>query len=316
MPDTTNCTILRLGTRGSLLARAQSRLVADLLERHHPDVRVELTLFRTSGDQIAERPLYELGGKGLFTKELEQALLAGKIDLAVHSFKDMPVTMPLVEQSALVVAAVPPREDPRDVLISAGATSLRELAPGARIGSGSLRRRAQILTLRPDVRVEPIRGNIDTRLRKLREGQFDAIVLAMAGLKRAGLLDLQIMHVIDPAEILPAPGQGALALQCRRDEGRMIELLSVVNDPATATCVGAERELVRLLDGDCHSPIGALAELASDGLHLRAAVGRRDGRPPVVVASASGLPDDPERVANQAFEMLSARGVRGLLQGR
>ncbi|HZK82336.1 MAG TPA: hydroxymethylbilane synthase, partial [Humisphaera sp.] len=252
---------LRLGTRGSLLARTQSGIVGRMLEQAHPGLTIELITFKTSGDQITERPLHEFGGKGLFTKELEQALLAGQIDFAVHSYKDMPTTMPLVEQEELMVVAVPVREDFRDVLVANRAITIAELPQGAKIGTGSLRRRCQLLSRRPDLIIEPIRGNIDTRLRKQREGQFDAIVLAMAGIRRVGLFDSQTMLPIGPDDLLPAPGQGALALQCRRSDSRTRELLMVLMDERTAVCVKAERELVRLLNGDCLSPIAALGEI-------------------------------------------------------
>ena len=305
--------ILRLGTRGSLLARAQSGLVARWLEERHAGLKVELVLFRTSGDQIADRPLHEFGGKGLFTKELEQALLAGSIDFAVHSFKDVPVTMPLVEQDDLIVAAVPARQDPRDVLVSGGGLSIRELPEGARVGTGSLRRRCQLLALRPDLRVDPVRGNIDTRLRKCFSGDYDAMVLAMSGLKRAGLFDAAKMRPIDPSELLPAPGQGALALQCRRADERTGEYLAVLDDPIARACVSAERELVRLLEGDCHSPIAALAEQAGDGMTLRAAVGGRDGTPPVIGAFDRAAAQDPPRLARLVYSTLARQNVKALL---
>lgn len=299
--------VLRLGTRGSLLARAQSGMVASWLEERHPGLKVELILFRTSGDQITEKPLREFGGKGLFTKELEQALLAGSIDFAVHSFKDVPVTMPLVDQSELVIAAVPTREDPRDVLIGARARSIEGLAAGARVGTGSLRRRAQLLGRRPGLAVEPIRGNIDTRLRKLAAGEYDAVILAMAGLKRAGLFDATAMSAIEPDILLPAPGQGALALQCRRDDAVTRDLLLALNDTTSAAAVAAERELVRLLEGDCHSPIAALAEPGENGWTLRAAVGGRDGTPPLITARAAG--NDPAELAHDAFQKLRSQGA-------
>jgi len=207
-------TTLRLGTRGSTLALAQSNLIIDSLKRLHPTLRIDITTFKTSGDQIADRPLHELGGKGLFVRELEQALLDRKVDFVVHSFKDVPVTMPLVEQTNLIIAAVPPREDVRDVLISTRGTSIKELPPNAKIGTGSLRRRCQLLALRPDLKIENIRGNIDTRIRKLQSGDFDAIILALAGLKRANLFDATFMHPIPLDDFLPDAGQGALAIQC------------------------------------------------------------------------------------------------------
>ena len=307
--------VLRLGTRGSLLARAQSQLVADALERLHPNLKVELRIFKTSGDQVQDRPLHEVGGKGLFTKELELALLAGEVDFAVHSFKDVPVTMPLVDQTDLVIAAVPEREDPRDVLASrTGARSLADLPAGARVGTGSLRRRCQVLAARPDVVVEPVRGNVDTRLRKMEEGRYDAVILALAGLRRTGLFDGARMAALDGRELLPAPGQGALALQCRREDARTRELLSPLHHGPTATRVAAERELVLRLEGDCHSPIAAVATLEAGELVLRAAVGARGGEPPVVSAGAQGGAGNPSEVAEAVFRSLRDQGAVPLLR--
>ncbi|HWE01763.1 MAG TPA: hydroxymethylbilane synthase [Tepidisphaeraceae bacterium] len=306
---------LRLGTRGSLLARTQSGIVALALEQAHRGLQVELITFKTTGDQITERPLHEFGGKGLFTKELEQALLAGRIDFAVHSFKDMPTTMPLVEQDELMVAAVPAREDCRDALVGAGAMSIGQLPRGARVGTGSMRRRCQLLHRRPDLAVEAIRGNIDTRLRKQREGQFDAIVLAMAGIRRVGLFDSQTMLPIEPHDILPAPGQGALALQCRRDDVRTRMILSALMDESAALCVAAERELVRLLKGDCLSPIAALAEMRDGRLRLRAAVGARGGALPVIFAVGESAVDRPLDAAAQAHASLVEQNVESILHG-
>jgi hydroxymethylbilane synthase len=315
MATLSDCFVLRLGTRGSLLAQAQSGWVARQLEQAHPGLRVELTVVRTSGDQIAERPLHEFGGKGLFTKELEEALLAGSVDFAVHSLKDVPVTMPLVEQQALIVAAMPAREDPRDVLVSMAAYSLDALPKGAKVGTGSLRRRCQLLARRPDLQILPIRGNIDTRIRKLKSGAFDAVILAAAGLKRSGLFDHSIMRPIDADEMLPAAAQGALSLQCRRDDDRTRSLLGALMDPATEVRITAERELVRLLNGDCHSPIAAFAELRQDELTLRAAVGARGGDTPVLTAASSGPAANPGAVAQQVFDILRQQNVMQLLHG-
>jgi hydroxymethylbilane synthase len=311
----TSETVLRLGTRGSLLAQTQSRSVAGDLEKLHSGLRVELVIVKTSGDTIQNRPLHEFGGKGLFTKEIEQALLANSIDLAVHSFKDVPVTMPLVEQSELIIAAVPKREDPRDALISEKASALEQLPPGSRVGTGSLRRRCQVLAMRPDLQLEGIRGNIDTRIRKLKDGEFDAVILAMAGLRRATLFDSDLMYPIDINQLLPAPGQGALALQCRRDDARTRELVTAMNDQVTQGCVTAERELVRLLQGDCHSPIAAMAEVEEDSMTLRAAVGARGGEPPVIRAQSAGPVNDPPAIATAVFTKLAAQGVQKLLHG-
>jgi len=313
-------TPLRLGTRGSLLARAQSQLIAADLQSRFPGLRIELTIFKTSGDRITDRPLHEFGGKGLFTKELEQALLDRQVDFVVHSFKDVPVTMPLVATTDLIVAATPPRQDPRDVLVSReGFRSLKDLAQGARVGTGSLRRRCQLLAIRPDLRVEGLRGNIDTRLRKLREGDYDAIVLAAAGVIRAGLFDTAAMSPLD--EMLSAPGQGALALQCRRDDPRTREILSALHDEVTDICVAAERQVVQGLNGDCHSPIAALAIVqgpsigSEHSLLLRACVGGRDGVPPIVEAAASGSLSQPRPVADQVLQELRAQGAARMLSG-
>jgi hydroxymethylbilane synthase len=306
---------LRLGTRGSMLAKVQSGQVADELEKRHPGLHVELCIYKTTGDQIADRPLSEAGGKGLFVKDIEQALLDQQVEFAVHSFKDVPVTMPLVEQENLVVAAVPPREDVRDLLISLKARALAELPPGARVGTGSLRRQAQLLALRPDLQVEAIRGNIDTRLRKVQEEQFDAIILAMAGIKRAGLFDSEIMTPIDLVDMLPAAGQGALSLQCRRDDQQTRQLLSVLHEPLADACVRAERQLVRLLDGDCFSPIAAHGRISDGQLELRAAIGRHGGGLPLLRAEMAGPAGDPEAVAAEVFARLLCQGVRSHLHG-
>lgn len=307
-------TTVKLGTRGSTLARMQSQLIADAIESTHPGVIVELVVIRTGGDQVTDRPLADIGGKGLFTREIEQALLAGEIDLAVHSYKDVPVTQPLVDVSELVIAAVPPREDPRDALISIAAASIAQLPAGARIGTGSQRRRAQLLAIRDDLQILPIRGNIDTRLKKLQSGEFDAILLAMAGLKRSRLFDSTFMNALPIDQVLPAAAQGALALQCRSDDPATRRLLAALDDPATRRCVDAERRLVQLLDGDCHSPIAALAEIADQRFTLRAAVGGRNGELPVLTANASGSPDEFEKIVQEVNNGLQSQGARSILQ--
>lgn len=232
---------------------------------------VEIVHITTTGDRVQDRPLHDIGGKGLFTKELELALLDGRIDVAVHSMKDVPVTMPLVDVSTLTIAAVPEREDPRDVLVCRFAQSVSELPQGARVGTGSLRRREQLLAIRPDLIVEPVRGNIDTRLRKLDAGAFDAIILAAAGVRRVGLFDASWMSVIEPHQMVPAAGQGALAVQCRSDDVQTWAVLRPLDDLATRQCVELEREVVRLMACDCHSPIGVLASPAADQLSIHAA---------------------------------------------
>ncbi len=295
---------LRLGTRGSPLAVAQSTQVADALRRlGHA---VELHVIRTTGDRIQDRPLADAGGKGLFTKEIELALIAGEIDLAVHSYKDVPVTMPLVDESGLTMAAVPARADPADVIVTAGAggrtgpDAVRALRPGARVATGSLRRRCQLLAIRPDLDVIGIRGNIDTRLRKWRDGAADAVVLAAAGLVRAGLSDPAVTAAFDPDEMVPSAGQGALALQCRADDAATITALSALDDPDTRAAVDAERLVVDLLGADCHSPLGVYARAVGTRLRVTWAIGAAGGDPPVARASVEATIDAVPAVVRAA----------------
>ncbi|HMO24676.1 MAG TPA: hydroxymethylbilane synthase [Tepidisphaeraceae bacterium] len=277
---------IRLGTRGSLLAVRQSRQIADQLMGAHSGLRVELVTIQTTGDRITDRPLHELGGKGLFTKELQLALLSGEIDFAVHSMKDVPVTMPLVDDAPLRIAAIARRADPRDALIVRPDASARDLGAFSRIGT------AQVLAIHPDARIESLRGNIDTRLRKLREGEFDAILLATAGLLRAGLWDDRTMRALPVEQFTPAPAQGALGLECRRNDARTVTLLQALDHAETRHCVMLEREIIRLLNGDCHSPIGAYAAIETDAITLHLAVGESGGGLPVRRAMVRGAIDD------------------------
>lgn len=315
MPDSPR--ILRLGTRGSLLAKAQSHLIANDLRRIHPNLQIQLHLIKTTGDRITDRPLAEIGGKGLFVKEIEQALLDNQIDIAVHSCKDLPVTMPLVDESNLLIAAVPTREDPADVAVLLHPTA-GPLPATALIGTSSLRRRCQLLELYPQARITPLRGNIDTRIRKLREGEFDAIILAAAGLKRAGLFDPAFMQ---PINLLPAAGQGALALQCRSDDSFAREILAMLDDPHTHACIDAERALVHQLKGDCHSPIAALATVSPSGeVRFQALVGGAGGQLPLLRAQthlhSQNPPADLQMLQNRVFEQLMAQGAFMLLHGQ
>ena len=287
---------LRLGTRGSTLAVAQSTQVADQLRAR--GTAVELVVIRTTGDRIQDRPLADAGGKGLFTKELEQALLAGTVDFAVHSYKDVPVTMPLVDAAELTIAAVPLRADPRDVIVATGvgplggAAAVRSLPAHARVATGSLRRKSQLLEIRPDLDVVGIRGNIDTRLRKWRAGEVDAVVLAAAGLHRAGLFDPEHTAPVEADDMLPAPGQGALALQCRADDLGTLGALSDLDHEPTRSAVDAERQVVALLQADCHSPLGVFARSAGGGnLSVAWALGSAGGVPPVLRGVVDGSPD-------------------------
>ena len=266
---------VRIGTRGSPLALAQSREVRHRLLVAHPGLAgdgVEIVIVRTTGDRLRDRPLAEAGGKGLFTKEIEEALMIGTVDIAVHSMKDMETALP----DGLALRCVLPREDPRDVFISPHADSLAALPTGATIGSASIRRCAQVLHARPDLRMVPMRGNVGTRLDKLAAGAVDAILLALAGLRRLGLAE-RVTRVLDEDEMLPAVGQGAIGIECREGDTRTAGLLAPLNDAATATCIAAERSMLAALDGSCRTPIAGLARVREGELVLRAAILRPDG---------------------------------------
>lgn len=262
---------LRIGTRGSPLALVQAGMVRDRLAAAHPTlVAPEIVPMRTTGDAAQDRPLAEIGGKGLFTKEIEQALLAGAIDLAVHSLKDMETALP----DGLVIDCVLERADPRDALI--GAASLAALPAGARLGTSSLRRAAQIRALRPDIAIALLRGNVDTRLARVAEGHIAATLLAVAGLTRLGRTDA-IDAVLEPSEMLPAVAQGAIAIERRAGDAETAALLAPLNHVATLACVTAERALLAALDGSCRTPIGGLATLDGERLSLAALVAAPDG---------------------------------------
>ena len=266
--------VVRIGTRGSPLALAQAGMVRARLAAAHglaPE-RIELDIIRTSGDMIRDRPLAEVGGKGLFTKEIEDALLEGAIDLAVHSAKDMPTVLP----GGLTIAAVLPREDARDVFISRKAKMLRELAPRAVIGTASLRRQALVKRLRPDLEVVSFRGNVETRLRKLDEGVVDATLLALAGLKRLGLAGAATA-VLAIDEFIPAVGQGIIAIEARADDARTRALLDPIGDPETAVALAAERAFLAVLDGSCRTPIAGHATLHGGRLHFHGLIAKPDG---------------------------------------
>ena len=250
---------LVVGTRGSQLARAQTNWVIEQLRQAHPDLVVRAEIITTTGDRLQDRPLPEIGGKGLFTKELERALLKGSIDLAVHSAKDLPTDL----ADGLDVLAYPVREDPRDAWVSADGAPFHKLPPESVVGTTSLRRQAQLLRLRPDLRFVGLRGNVDTRIRKIHRGDCAGAVLAMAGLKRAGLEE-HVTHPFDPQLCLPAPGQGALALEARKADERVVSLLAAVHDEATAVAVRCERAILAQLDAGCRAPVAILAEVIAE----------------------------------------------------
>jgi hydroxymethylbilane synthase len=265
---------LRIGTRGSPLALAQADMVRAALAAAHGWAAdaVEINVIRTSGDRIQDRPLSEVGGKGLFTREIEDALLNGTIDLAVHSAKDMPTLLP----DGLMLAACLPREDVRDVFISRKAASLRDLPQGAVVGSASLRRQAMVRRLRPDISVVPFRGNVETRIRKLDAGEVDATLLALAGLKRLGLAD-KATALLDVDDFLPAVGQGAVTIEARIDDARTRALLAKIDHVDTSVALLAERAFLDVLDGSCRTPIAGHALLDGDRLSFRGMVLRPDG---------------------------------------
>jgi hydroxymethylbilane synthase len=267
---------LRIGTRGSPMALYQAELVGGRLRAAHPALAqegaLELVPIRTTGDRVQTRLLAEIGGKGLFTKEIEEALLDCRIDLAVHSLKDMETFLP----PGLAIGGVLKRDDPRDALVARGGAALADLPQGARIGTASLRRRAQLLRRRPDFAIAPIRGNVNTRLGKLDAGEFDALVLALCGLQRLGMANL-VSEVLSAEAMLPAVGQGALAVECRGADDELRQLLAPLHDPATAACVTAERAMLAALDGSCRTPIAGLATIVDDSLRLDALLLSHDG---------------------------------------
>ena len=267
---------LRIGTRGSPMALRQTIIVRDRLIAAHPELAeagaVEIVTIRTTGDRVQNRLLAEIGGKGLFAKEIEEALLAGRIDLAVHSLKDLETWLP----DGLVISCVPPRDDPRDTFLSASGASLASLPHGAKVGTASLRRQAQLLRLRPDLSIVPIRGNVNTRLRKMEAGEVDALVLALCGLQR---LDLSghATEVLPREVMLPAVGQGALAVECRTSDEMVRHLVEPLHHPISGACVAAERAMLAALDGSCRTPIAGFAEIDSDRLTIEGLLLNEDG---------------------------------------
>jgi hydroxymethylbilane synthase len=299
-------TTVRIGTRGSPLALAQARELQERLERAHGTgaYAFDVKVIKTTGDRIQDRPLYEDGGKGLFTKELEEALLAGDIDLAVHSMKDMPAALP----RGLEIACLLQREDVRDAFISHKAGTLMQLPHGATLATSSLRRQAQVLSLRPDLKVVPMRGNVETRLRKLEDGVADATLLAMAGLKRLGLAQ-RITAPVPAEQMLPAVAQGAIGVEVRSGDMTTMGLLSPVNDESTALAVTAERAFLAKLEGSCRMPIAGLGELTGGRFIFRGMVATPDGRQ-AYATQREGRPEEALILAQDAAaELLTRAGA-------
>jgi hydroxymethylbilane synthase len=297
--------VVRVGSRGSLLAWRQAETIRDALERL--GVEVELVRIQTEGDRILDKPLATIGGKGVFTKEIEDAILEGRIDVAVHSLKDLPTELP----AGLSIAAVTRRENPRDVFIGKdGVTRLADLPKGAQVGTGSLRRRAQLQAFRPDFKIADLRGNLDTRLRKLDTGEMDGIVLAAAGFARMGWMD-RVTEVLSSEICLPAVGQGALGLECRTGDRQTVSPVAALEDQDTRRAVEAERALLRRVEGGCQVPVGALGEIKDGLIDLQGVIASLDGKQ-VVRGEASG--DDPDEVGIRLAEDLLQRGGREILE--
>ncbi len=301
---------LRIGTRGSALARWQSGWVADRLRALHPGLVVELIEIKTQGDRDRTSPLAVIGGAGLFTKEIQRALVDGLVEVAVHSLKDLPTAGP----PGLTLGAVPPREDVADALIAPIYRTLGELPLGASVGTGSLRRRAMLLHVRPDLNVVGVRGNVETRLNKALSGELDAVILAEAGLRRLGL-ESHVTDRLGTPAFLPAVGQGALGIECCLNDVRTLALLIPLDDPETHRAVIAERRLLAELEGGCMIPLAALArDTGDDQLTLDAAVYDPDGREKIA-ATAIGPRHDPEGLGRMVAEILRARGADRVLKG-
>jgi hydroxymethylbilane synthase len=299
--------MLILGSRGSALALAQTSWVKDQILRRFPDIGLEIKIIRTSADKDSTASIRSGGAVGVFVKELEQALLEGEIDLAVHSMKDLPTQIP----RGLRIAAVPEREDVRDVLITASGGDLSRLPEGSRIGTGSVRRQAQILALRPGLKILDIRGNIDTRLRKLQEGLYDAIVLACAGMNRLGLQN-RISSRLSLREMLPAPGQGAIAIESRNDDRRIEPIAAALNHPATSIAVAAERTFLERMGGGCNVPVAVYARLSGNCAEIDGLVAATDGSR-IVRASNRGSPGAAHEAAVDLAEDILGRGGREIL---
>lgn len=302
-----NGSSLRIGTRGSPLALYQANLVRDRLVAAYPDhAEPEIVVIRTTGDAVTDRPLADVGGKGLFTKEIDAALLEGSVDIAVHSAKDMETWLP----DGIVIGAALEREDPRDALV--GAASVDEIPQGGRVGTASQRRQAQLLARRPDLETVLFRGNVDTRLRKLSEGEADATLLAYAGLRRLGKADAADA-VLDTNEMLPAAGQGVIAIACRAGDA-MATPLDTLNDPVSLTCLRAERAMLDAMDGTCRTPIAGLATVSGDTLQLAGLAAWPDGRD-LARIEQTGAVTDPETLGRAVGTALRARMGEDFFKG-
>lgn len=302
-----NKSVIRIATRNSQLALWQANFVKDKLEQAHTEISVELIEVKTQGDKLLDTPLAKIGGKGLFTKELEVAMLDDRADIAVHSAKDMPVDLP----EGMCIGAICERHDPSDAFVSNQYSSLESLPDGAVVGTSSLRRQCQLLANFPHLMVKTLRGNVNTRLRKLDEGEYDAIILATAGLQRLNM-SARIKNYLDVEQWLPAAGQGAVLIEARANDAIVEAYLAPLQHNETSLCVRAERAMNKRLQGGCQVPIAGYATIASDKLMLRALVGRPDGKQ-VIRAEAQGLLGSPEALGEDVAEQLLDQGAGKIL---
>jgi hydroxymethylbilane synthase len=286
----------------------QAEWVKAELEKKYPGMTVSLTKIKTTGDKILDVPLAQVGGKGLFVKEIEEAMLANEIDIAVHSMKDVPTMFP----DGLHLSCITKREDARDALLTRNNMKFKDLPQGATIGTSSLRRQAQLMSVRPDFKIAQLRGNVDTRLRKLKEGQFDAIILAAAGVRRLGLAQ-NVSEYIDPSISLPAIGQGALGIECRVDDRELNDLIAFFNDQDTRTCVTGERALLRRLEGGCQVPIACYGQMLNGKLHLIGLVGSVDGKR-IIKDTIDGEAEKAEKLGVTLAEKLLKQGADVILR--
>ena len=298
----------RIGTRGSQLALYQANWVREKLVQAHPHLKVTLIKIKTTGDKIQDAPLATIGGKGLFVKEIEEALMQGRIDLAVHSIKDVPTEFP----QGLHLSAITKREDPRDVFISKNGTLLKDLPQGAKIGTSSLRRQSQLLHFRGDFEMIPLRGNLDTRLRKLETTNLDGIILAYAGVKRLGLVE-RATEVLSPEISLPAIGQGALGIETRMDDEEVEERIQFLNDAPSATVISAERAFLKRLGGGCQVPVAAFGQITGSTLRIDGMVGATDGKR-LIKHHLEGLIQEATFLGTQLADILLTRGAKEILE--
>jgi hydroxymethylbilane synthase len=299
---------IRIGTRSSALALWQAEWVKSELEKKYPGLNVSLTKIKTTGDKILDVPLAKVGGKGLFVKEIEEAMLAAEIDIAVHSMKDVPTFFP----DGLHLSCITKREDARDALLTRNRVMFKDLPKGANVGTSSLRRQAQLLNLRPDFVIHQLRGNVDTRIRKLKEGQYDAIILAAAGVKRLGLAE-HVTEYIDADISLPAIGQGALGIECRAEDRELNDMIAFFNHSDSRVCVTGERALLRRLEGGCQVPIACHGEMKNGRLQLTGLVGSVDGRR-IVKDRIEDVPENAEKLGVILAEKLLSQGADVILR--